>query len=121
MNCDINLFSCLQKEKQDIIKLAIKCKVVCNEKDEIEVFNLDITQLGTKIYNFKNNNNNIYNTKYLELLKKKRINITLRYSIFPSKENSIELENINKKIKEIENKLKKVTKKNSGNLLGIRK
>ena len=92
-----------------------------NEKDEIEVFNLDITQLGTKIYNFKNNNNNIYNTKYLELLKKKRINITLRYSIFPSKENSIELENINKKIKEIENKLKKVTKKNSGNLLGIRK
>lgn len=34
MNCDINLFSCLQKEKQDIIKLAIKCKVICNEKDE---------------------------------------------------------------------------------------
>lgn len=28
MNCDINLSSCMKNKKQDIIELAIKCKVV---------------------------------------------------------------------------------------------
>ena len=49
MNCDINLFSCLQKEKQDIIKLAIKCKIVCNEKDEKEICKLIIKKYQTEI------------------------------------------------------------------------
>ena len=82
-----------------------------NEKDEIEVFNLDIKYLGTKIFNFKNNNNNIINinkftNKYLQLLKSKRNEIISRYSIYPNRKNKKELENINKEIKEIETKLK---------------
>jgi hypothetical protein len=82
-----------------------------NEKDEIEVFNLDIRYLGTKIFNFKNNNNNIINInkftpEYLQLLKSKRNEIRSRYTLFPNKKNKNELENINKEIKKIETRLK---------------